>query len=585
MDAGPSHRRSHRRTAVRLTAGALFFATFAGIYAFRSLSARLGEGALRLIPNGARMVAVVDLSPSASQTVAFKRIDDALSRNGLDGMAEGSLISILEQTAPGAKALSKLIKRNGAAALLPGPDGTMDGCQPVAILALNDSAAAQAVLVKNGVPLFFKGLKYFRLKNGTANMLVLDDFLVVSGSPSALLQVRNVQTGAQPAITSNAQFASARTYLADDANVMLLLSPQLAEGFGPKTMAGGVTSDWTSMGLAIRDGGIGFSAAGVVDVSKNPSFAKLGLIPAIRPDLFKVLPAGAYGIFAQSQPSSFYEAAIPAVGKDKKAKKGVDDMEANLQKEIGLDFEKDVLPAFKGDSITAVYPTAVGAPAGLDVLLLIDDSNGGDPANAMSRFQDWMKRQGQKADGGKAPLWTEREAGAVHYFQISDSIQSDMRKSMAKGMDASQIDKSALVDRKTLAWAFVGKAVIGSTSQDLLDRAVRSYQEKTGGMDTDPKFAAYETKLLDGSQSLAMLSVSRIAEGIKNTVRTEKMSENDRKMFAASLASFAGLDQPFSVQSRVQADGRTSGGAFIPLDYDKVIDLIGGAMPKTKAAL
>jgi len=299
----------------------------------------------------------------------------------------------------------------------------------------------------------------------------------------------------------------------------------------------------------------------------------MGQTPPIRTDLFQVLPSGAYGAFVLSDPTNYFESMRGTLGKDKEAAKAMNEMEESLGKETGLSFEKDVLPAFRGNVVFAAYPTPENA--GLDALIVIDDKNDGDPANAADRFQDWVARQVEKEGNQQGPLWTEKKVNNNRFFRITDENQAEMRKSFGNGMDDSQINRQALVGNKTVAWAMVGKAVLASTSQELLDRAVANYQNPGSGLDTDPKFAAHEKEVLDGSQQLFVLSLSRIAEGVRNTVRTEKMDADGRKIFNTILGAFEKLNDPLTMHGKMQPDGRSSGGAFIPLDYDKLLDFAG----------
>lgn len=566
-----------RKVGIRLALGAGLLASLAGVYAFRSLSARPGEGALRLVPNDALVVATLDLSPSVSQTLAFKQIDSALARNGLDSLTQGSLLSMFERDAKGVDELSPMLLRSAAIAILPGPKGTTDDAKGVAFFAVRDGVEAQRVLDKNGVPQYWKGMKAYKLRNGHGVMLVVDDLLVAAENVQALYQVNQVRTGAAPAITANADFAGARTHVADDANLMAFVSPKALNEAAPKDISS-PAADWLALGVAIRDGGLGISTSGLIDVKKEPEIAKFGQVAPVRSDLFKILPAGAYGMTVVSQPASMYEAVEPSVMKDKDARKGIAEMESSLQKETGISFRKDVLPAFKGDFILAAYPQK-DEVAGIDLLAVADDTNGANPADAAARLQDYIRQQIEKEGNSQGPLWTSREASGARFFRISDKVESDMRKSFGD-MDDQQVNKKALVGTKTIAWAVVGKAVIVSTNEDLLERTVATYQGAAGGLDTDAKFASSEKETLDGSQQVLLLSISRVAEGVRNTVRTAKMRADDRKTFEGIVGMLEGLNQPLALHAKLQSDGHVAAGAFIPLDYDKVIDLVGDQMKK-----
>src|SRR4051812_36628031 len=75
--------------------GVVLCGSLAAALAFRSFFARPGEGALRYIPKDATIFGTMDLSPSPAQSLVFKKIDDALSRNGLADKIQGSLVDLL----------------------------------------------------------------------------------------------------------------------------------------------------------------------------------------------------------------------------------------------------------------------------------------------------------------------------------------------------------------------------------------------------------------------------------------------------------------------------------------------------------
>lgn len=570
MNAAPTFAPRARRWATRLALGTTAVATLAGAYAFRTLTARPGEDALRLVPADAVVVATLDLSPSASQVIAFKKIDDALARNGLNGFMESSLIDMFEPSAKGREALRPLVLRNGAVAILPVTSGKFGDGKPVAMLAVTSGADAQKALETQGEARYHKGLKYYKLRNGSQLYMVVDDLLIIAQEPTALFAVKQVRDGA-PNITSIASFTGARSAVAQDANIMVFMSPKLlAEA--PKA-AEGLMSDWMTVGLAIRDGGIGISFAGAADTTKEPALATLGQTAPVRNDLFKVLPSGMYGSIVYSQPSKAIEAMEKGMSKDEDMKKGIREMEEGMRKEAGLDLRKDVIPAFHGTTILAAYPNA-DEVSGVDALLVIDDLNGGDPANALERLTHWAEEQMEK-EGGDQEMYTRTEKDGVTWFRIADKIETEIRESMGEGMDNGPAKNYALMGEKTIAWAIVGKAVLASTNQNLLERAVASYRTNENSMVADPKFAGVEAKVIDGSQQVGMFSLSRIAEGIKNTIDESKMDKEGAKTFRSILSAFANLDEPFTTKMRIQTNGRFAGGTFIPLDYDKVLDLAG----------
>jgi hypothetical protein len=254
-------------------------------------------------------------------------------------------------------------------------------------------------------------------------------------------------------------------------------------------------------------------------------------------------------------------------------------MEDSIQKGIGLSVKKDLVPALKGDAVAAIYPSQDGAAAGVDLLMIVDDSNGANPADAVDRFQSFVEQQIAK-EGNSPKVFLEQKLTGGREFKVNEKIEEDMRKSIGEGMSPDSVRKDLLVGKKTIVFAMVGKAVIGSTSQALLDKAIATYTSKTNGLSGDPKLGATEKSMLDGSQSFAVFSLSRIAEGIKNTMVTSKMSADDRKMFDGVISAFESLNDPLYIKGKANPDGLSSGGVFIPLDYEKLVDIISGAVNK-----
>jgi hypothetical protein len=293
------------------------------------------------------------------------------------------------------------------------------------------------------------------------------------------------------------------------------------------------------------------------------------------------MPSGSYGMIALSNPSSYFDAIKGSMKDEKETNKQFAEMEDSVEKGTGLSVKHDLLPAFKGDAVAALYPSNEGDVAGLDVLMMVDDSNGANPSDAVERFQSFVERQTAK-EGNGPKLFDEKAINGGREFRINEKAESEMRKSIGDSMGQDTFKKDVLVGKKTMVFAMLGKTVIGSTSQDLLDRAVSTYQSKANGLIGDAKFAPSEKALLDGSQSFAVFSLARIADGVKNTIVTSKMNESDRKIFDSILGAFSSLNDPLYLKGKVAPDGVSSGGVFIPLDYDKLIDLMGGQINKKK---
>ncbi|MEZ0326395.1 MAG: DUF3352 domain-containing protein [Fimbriimonas sp.] len=567
-----------RRVGYKIAFGVTLFASLGVAYAFKTIFARPGEAALRFVPADAMMVGTLDLSPSPAQALAFKHIDDAMDRNGMNRFVETSVLDIFSKKSAATDLLRPLVQRSGAIALLPykTANGETGGTSGLALIALSSGTEAEAILKKYGKPTFFRGTKGYTLPGDKSTMMVMDDVLVLGEKPYSLHAARMVRDGQTPGILSSEEFQTARQHVSSDANVMMFCSPKLLGDTGVAALKDAKAS-WLGAGLAIRDGGVGLSVWNRFDPNSVKGLAEFGQTQAIRRDLFGVLPTGAYGMFAISQPGNYFEMFERSMGQEKDGQQMIADMSKGMHEAIGVDLHKDLVAGLKGNAVIAAYPAADGAPEGAEALLVIDDLNGSDPAAVVDRFQAYVDEQMAK-EGGTEKIWVETKSGDNRMFRIADKMQDEMRKGIGEGMDERSVKKEVLVGKKTIAWAMVGKAVIASTNEALLARAVDSFKNRTSTLSSDARFIKSDSEVMDGSQVLAVFNLGRIAEGVKNTISTEKMDKDGAEMFNTVLSAFANLTDPFYLKAKVGADGEVASGAFIPLDYDKVFDFIGKEM-------
>ena len=572
--------RPRMRLLIGVTLGATAIVAVTGAFALRTLMARPGEAALRFVPADSVLVASIDLVPSATQALAFKQIDDALSRNGMDHLFEKSVLELADQSKT-TQDLRPLILRSGAICLTGNAGSKPGGQSGLAFVAVTDGRQANQILQKDAYPKFYKGLKYYKTGKSSMLLMVVDDLLVLTDKPEQFEKVKEIQDGSAKSITTVPEFVAAKQNIADDANIMVYVSPKLADQLMGDSAKKVNLPSWAAFGLAIRDGGIGLSCTSKMDLATNPVYKSLSAVAGVRNDLFQIMPTGSYGMIAVSNPASYFDVAKASLTDEKAAQKQLADMEDGVQKSLGLSIQKDLLPALKGDAIAAVYPSQTRDAAGMDVLLVVDDTNGADPAEAVDRFQAFAEQQTAK-EGDAPKLFDEKPIPGGREFRINDKMQADMRKSLGDSVGNGVNRKDALVGNKTVVFAMVGKTVIASTSQELLDRTLASYQSKTGGLVGDAKFAPYEKTLLDGSQTMMAFSLSRIAEGVKNTVGTSSMNGDSKKMFESAISVFESLKDPLFIKGKVSPDGTSSGGVFIPMDYDKMINLVGDQKNKGK---
>jgi hypothetical protein len=569
-----AHGSRFRRTAGRLAIGLTLFASIAVAYAFKSIFARPGEAALQFIPADSYFAGSIDLNPSPAQALAFKHIDDAMDRNGMNRYLETSVLDIFGD-GPGIDALKPLVQRNGAFAGV--HDATKDEMVGLALLSVTDGKEALRVLAANGKPAYFRGTKYYNLKGVHACMMVMDDFLVIGEKPIALHMARQVKEGTAPALAMTPEFAEARQHLASDANVLAFVNPKLLGSSGLEALKNAKAS-WLGAGVAIRDGGIGLSVWNELDPATVKGFAALSKTQGIRSDLFQVMPSGAYGMFALSQPTNIFEQFEQGISEQKDGQNTLDGMDKSAREDLGMDL-KTLKEAFQGDSVVAAYPAPGSDSAGVDLLAIVDDQNGATPGAALAKFQSFVESQTNK-EGNSEPLWVSADTDGITQYRLADKVQDDMRKGIGDGMDPQMVKKDVLIDKKTLTWANVGNVVLASTSPELLNRAISTYRSKAAGLATDASFIKSDSEVMDGSQILAVFNLARIAAGVRNTVSTAKMDPQGADAFNSVTEAFEKMTDPFYLKAKIGSDGQMNVGAFIPLDYDKLFEFVGKQMKK-----
>jgi hypothetical protein len=567
----------YRRAGTRIAAGSVVVASLATAYAFTAVFARPGESALSLVPADAMIVGSLDLSPSPGQAMTFKKIDDALARNGMDQFVERGLIDIFENSSQ-VDDIRPHTLRNAAFGLLPMEKGGKREMKGVMLLGLSDGPKVAEILRKRGKPQFFKGMPYYRLPKGKMAMVVFDDVLALADDGSILLKVKQVRDGAAPAITSNQEFMAAREKVANDANLMMFMNPKM---LGDHKGTDKIGKDWMTAGLAIRDGGLEMTMSGALDPTQTPEIAQFGKTAPIRRDLFQVLPSGAYGMVVASQPANYFGAAEGVLKSDGDGKDMLKSMEEGVKDGTGLSYREDLVPALQGNAVIAAYPTESGDPAGVDLLLVSDDSNGANPAAAVEKFQQFAEQKMAEEKKGQSPF-TKTEVEGARSFRLADELQNEIRQGMSKDMATPEIRSDVLFKKKTVVWAIVDRTVIAATSQDLLDRAVASYRAKTSTLSADRAFSEAEPKLLDGSQSVVTFNLARVAKGVGNTLVLDKMDREGRDMARSILSMFETLHEPLYIKSQITPEGKIRGGTFIPMDYDKMIDFAGRMMKREK---
>lgn len=546
--------------------------------AFNTLFARPGEDALRLIPANALVVGSADLSPSPNQTLVFKKIDDALSRTGLDKKIDGALTDLVAHGPAGEK-IRPYAKRGVAFAML-APEKQSEQFDPgqnaVALFGISDGAEVAKILKQYGKPAFWRGTRFHTLQPEGPGLMVVEDVLVVGMGP-ALHKVEQVADNKIDSILERPDFVEERAKIDSDANLVLCMAPEAWKTFGkdaPKETAGFLDSQkWMAFGLTVREGGIAISFSGEYDATKAKWLKPFDTMAPLREDLMTVLPKGAYGFAALSQPSKYFESFELAMGQEKDGRKMVSELERDLSKEIGISMRQDVLPAFQGNAIIGFYPSPESNnAAGVDLLVVVDDQNGAKASALAERLRERFEQE-MAEEGEESPFVVTKDGDVTRYL-LADQMASELQDSLYEEFSGDGTVKADILTKnKTIAFALVGHNVVASSSVKLLNQAIEGLKTQENGLETDPLWKGRSKDLIQGQQTLLTFNIARMVEGFENSINVQKWDENG-KTVKEVIDVLKDLKDPFVLKSQTSGS-KMSMGLFIPMDYDKLIDLIG----------
>lgn len=568
-----------RRFALTLGAALALGIATVGVYAYKFFTERPGEDALRFIPSTASVVVTLDLSPSAGQAGVFKKIDDALARNHMD-QQYNELISGMASEFNLDRDFADCVERAGAFAIF--DIKSMDGEKPelAIIVGLKNPGRAEEIIRNIGRKFELGSQTAYAMEKGDAYLSIIGSHLILSPSKKALGDALDVYSGKKPSILTNTEFAKARADLDSDSNVMAFVNvreianTQIDEAKA-KEMVGAF--GWAGIGISLRDGGISFKSGVAYESSKVPALDKLASIKPLESNLYSMLPGGAYMVSAGSDTSASLEFVRDIVADFAPDAVNLKTIDRDIRKEIGMGIEDGILPAFKGDSVLALYPSK-GTSTGAELLFVIGDQNGADPA----KLADAVRRTlGTKYSSStrKGPLMVALK-GDGSRWQMAPEVQEEMVKSITENPPA-EFDIQPLVDGKTVTYAKVGNAVIIATSKTLLDRALASYTTGNDSLVGDSSIMPSINAAVPDAQSVMVLDISRIAACADSMMRYDKMDPDASKMVKGVVDMLKGLTTPLHGSSAI---GKNHIGAsfFMPMDYDGLINFIGGLMEKAK---
>lgn len=593
--------------------GSLAILSVLGFTVYKIFFDRPGEAAISLIPSDADIVMTLDTNPSSRQIATFQKIADALKREGILEKVDDLLTMTLDQN-PAVRQIRPKISKNLALAVWMPAQGFAPGQEPEGVamfLALSDTGAVRDTLTKWVKREERDGLTVYAFDKGSA--AIISNYLVIAQKPELLSRISQVERGKAESIAQLQSYKEARASLADDANFMFFMSPDALNALDKTTKgaANGVSpfgaASWLAMGMALRDQGLEFTYQCPMDQGRMPALRQLAGIKPIDPQILNRLPGGAYGVLAYSQPSKLWGFLSETAANNQKDRLDFENGMAAFEKETGMSIPRDIVPAFDGNFILAVYPSPTMGAGSADGLIVLDDANDANPAATAAKVRELIERKSAK--DGKTVRFISDTVGGATIWRLDKESQDRLRSGLM-GKDSPAPTSGAAealppdiavpheseplfmgknsgpnprgsggpnpMQDKTIIYAQIGNAVLIASSEAMLNKAVQAYKGQGSTLAGDPAFAFGAGRLRDGAQDMIIVNLYRIMEAVKPQIEQSGVPFNVDdfvNLFGGPGVSLAGS---------ASYDGKLmTGEMFMPLDYERLIRMIGAGVRKS----
>ena len=547
-------------------------AAVVGYAGYRLIFARTGEAAAALIPADASVVVTLDTHPSQSQLAAFTTLSNALKREGLDTEMEKGVNDIIGKAGL-ADEVRQYLTHNLASAWWSTPNQP-NGPTGIVLLSISNPDAVSK-LIATGKAVEGGDVAAYSFGNEEAIVAVVGDYLAISKDVATLKKVVATKNGA-PSIIGERRYQEARAALPEDANLMVFVSPSaLTEFVGPKG-----TDMYMAYGASLRSSGIQFDYRGPVDKKTYPALANLSEMAAIDPNLLKKLPPDALGLIAQGSLDKYANSLKSTAEVMTDASSFNRDL-TQFEKETGISMENDVLPAFRGDTVLAVYPDRTST-ATVDALMLIDTANGGNPAPLFEKFRAFIERKSAEEAAkhpGKAVKFVESKVGKTTIWKMDDASLAEFRKGLGTTTDTTgQSVPNPYFTDKSISFAVSDGSVIVATSDAMMGKALITLGGDRSLAD-DQAFMDMIARTTDQDQFIFMCALSRVLEhfreDLQETMKSSKFTMDD------VIALFGGPNTGMVGSYHIKKDA-VQGSFFLPLDYDRLAKVIRGLREKSE---
>ncbi len=534
-----------------------------GFAAYKVFFQRTGEAAIRFIPADADVVVTMDTNPSERQALTFKQISDALESQGLTDRLDKMLKDGMDGSPVAAEIRPHLATSFAMAYwnVKPGQPQKM-----AALLALKDAAAVQTALAK--LP---RDKNVYTLPNNSGKAAVIEDYLVIAPDAALIGSIQNIHEKGSTSIADNAAFNEARAALPSDANLMVFVSPTVLQDLGKTAAEMGTKmnpftgTNWLSFSVTVEPEGVAFDYYGPTNADAVPGMKNLASVAPVSAESLKMLPEGALGVLAYSQAGKYWNYAKEVADKESETQKVLDKGVAEVEKEFGLSIDKDIAPAFNGETILAFYPKTSGKEFDGDVVAIFTDKNGATPAELVKKLRTLIEQR-SKEGGQKGITFVESRVGDTTVIEFDAETQNEIMKGMQGSKPPVQLQS------KVLQIAIKGQNVIVTTSKATLNSVI-SNSGKT--LMEDPGFAVMSNELEKGTQGLLAINIKRTLESVRSLLEP---SMKDSPVSMDDLIHMFG-DGAMPMYIVGKYDGKTgTGRMMLPLDYEVFIKMIGTSM-------
>jgi len=224
--------------------------------------------------------------------------------------------------------------------------------------------------------------------------------------------------------------------------------------------------------------------------------------------------------------------------------------------------------------LVGLYPHDATTSTGMDLIAVLDDSNGADTSKMLSegykKLGESLKEQPEADFGEPLETSTYRSATITKISKKVSEFYLDGVRSLAKAELKSEeasftkaLNVEKLIEDKTLCMAQIGKVGIVATSEVLLKKTVDGYLDKS----------ANATWIMNQQVGLR-LDLAQISKMLLAEIDKEKLPKKELETFATLMEALSAMPGAVQISGGIQKDGRFNVSGAWPMDYAKVFKKI-----------